>query len=248
MAPRTPFAVAALCLAGLGWSAWSPQSCPVPRPTLWAAIRDTLWPSQSHRDGDATWAHLDSTGLPGATATWCNPLQNDAAARAAGRAIYAQHCATCHGEHGGGDGPGAAQADPDPYAFTRPEFAGMREPPGLAVLYAVVTRGIDGTTMQAFGETLGPWERLAVLAYISELPGAEAMRASRDWADSLRSRRQAHYRPLPSRLPGNPHQHDGPFVGRDHAVRHAGWRAHQIPRRHVPCLVSHRHARPPAQD
>ena len=64
----------------------------------------------------------------------------------------------------------------------------MREPPGLAVLYAIVTRGIDGTTMRAFGETLGPWERLAVLAYISELPGAEAVRASRAWADSLRSR------------------------------------------------------------
>ena len=164
------------------------QACPAPRAAIWAGVRDSLWPLITHRGGDAAWAHLEPGALPGASAGWCNPLAPDPAARAAGRAIYVQHCATCHGDQGRGDGPSAGAADPGPYDFARPEFAGMREPPGLAVLYAIVTRGIDGTTMRAFGETLGPWERLAVLAYISELPGAEAVRASRAWADSLRSR------------------------------------------------------------
>lgn len=190
MAPRSLFAIAALCLAGLDRSAQPPQSCPAPRAAIWAGVRDTLWPLIAHREGDHAWAHLEPERLPGATAAWCNPLQQVAAARAAGRSIYVQHCATCHGEQGRGDGPGAGVADPVPHDFTRPEFAGMREPPGLAMLYAIVTRGIDGTTMRSFGETLGPWERLAVLAYINELPGAEAVRASRAWADSLRSRRQ----------------------------------------------------------
>jgi hypothetical protein len=75
-----------------------------------------------------------------------------------------------------------------PFAFTAPLFAGMREPPGPAVLYAIVTRGIDGTTMRAFGE-LGPWERLAVLAYITRLPGDSALAAQKAWADTLKARR-----------------------------------------------------------
>jgi high-affinity iron transporter len=183
-------AVAAACLAGLGLTARPPQACPAPRAALWAGVRDSLWPLLTHQGGDPAWAHLEPGALPGASASWCNPLGPDPAARAAGHAIYAQHCASCHGEQGRGDGPGAGVADPAPYDFTKPEFAGMREPPGPAVLYAIVTRGIDSTAMRAFGGTLGPWERLAVLAYIAELPGPEAVRASRAWADSLRLRRR----------------------------------------------------------
>lgn len=165
------------------------QSCPAPRATLWAAVRDTVWPRIAHRDGDAAWAHLEPDALPGRSATWCNPLVNDAGARAAGSSLYAQYCASCHGDEGRGDGPGAGVANPDPYNFTRPEFAGMREPPGPAVLYAIIARGIDGTTMAAFPDLSG-WERLAIVAYLMEMPGRAAVQNSRDWADSLRRRRQ----------------------------------------------------------
>ena len=68
------------------------------------------------------------------------------------RAAYDQSvqtttCAICHGDLGKGDGVGAGMDEPRPYDFTRPEFAGMRAPPGTAVLYAILTRGIDGTRM-----------------------------------------------------------------------------------------------------
>lgn len=176
------------------------QSCPAPRPSQWSAVRDTLWPLIVHRDGDATWAHLEPAALSGQSATWCNPLAADASARSAGPLLYAQYCASCHGDEGRGDGPGAAVADPPPYDFTRPEFAGMREPPGPAVLYAMVTRGIDGTTMRAHGEVLSGWERLAVIAYIMEMPGRAAMQNSRAWADTLLLRRAAGSRvPAPVR-------------------------------------------------
>lgn len=170
----------------------APQACLAPRPSVWSAVRDTLWPLIVHRDGDATWAHLEAAALSGQSATWCNPLAADASARSAGPLLYAQYCASCHGDEGRGDGPGAAVADPPPYDFTRPEFAGMREPPGPAVLYAMVTRGIDGTTMRAHGEVLSGWERLAVIAYIMEMPGRAAMQNSRAWADTLRARRDRH--------------------------------------------------------
>jgi mono/diheme cytochrome c family protein len=166
------------------------QSCPAPRASQWAAVRDESWPLIEHRDGDEAWAHLDPTGLPGSSANWCNPLQGDSEAVRAGRALYAQQCAICHGDQGKGDGPGSSQASVTPYDFTRAEFAGMREPPGPAVLYAILTRGIDGTLMRGFAGELGGWERLAVIAYVTQLPGGAAMQAGRAWADSLRARRR----------------------------------------------------------
>src|SRR6266853_967513 len=135
-------AIAATAVAVTAFAASSSatlgQSCPTPRAAQWAAIRDDSWPLIEHRDGDEAWAHLDPAGLPGASATWCNPLQGDSEAVRAGRALYAQQCASCHGDQGKGDGPGSSQASVTPYDFTRPDFAGMREPPGPAVLYAIL--------------------------------------------------------------------------------------------------------------
>jgi mono/diheme cytochrome c family protein len=171
-------------------SAISQQSCPAPRVSQWSSIRDSVWPLIGHQDGDEVWAHLVPENLPGASGTWCNPLQRDSEAIAAGRSLYATACASCHGDQGKGDGPGAAQADPRPYDFTRPEFAGMREPPGPAVLYAIITRGIDGTAMTGLARDLGGWERLAVMAYVTGMPGRDAIARSREWADTLRARRR----------------------------------------------------------
>ena len=143
----------------------------------------------SHRDGDEAWAHLDPAGLPPNVGSWCNPLQADAEAISAGRAIYTASCASCHGDRGKGDGPGAGQSDIRPFDFTQPMFAGMREPPGTAVEYTIITRGIDGTTMAAHGNELSGWERLAVIAYLATFPPRDAITQSRTWADSLRARR-----------------------------------------------------------
>jgi mono/diheme cytochrome c family protein len=162
-------------------------SCPAI--SAWSAVPDSAWPLITHRDGDDAWAHLEPAHLPGDAAGWCNPLQDDSAATRAGRATFQSYCATCHGDLGAGDGPGAAVADPRPYNFTNPEFAGLREPPGPAVLYAIVTRGIGETNMNAFAQFLSPRERLQVLAYIATLPGPSAVARSRAWADTLRARR-----------------------------------------------------------
>jgi mono/diheme cytochrome c family protein len=181
----------ALCSLSVAARPSARQACAAPRASQWAAIHDSSWPLLEHRDGDEAWAHLDPSGLPGSAATWCNPLQGDSEAVRAGRALYAQQCAMCHGDQGRGDGPGGAQTSVTPYDFTRPEFAGMREPPGPGVLYAILTRGIDGTLMRGFAGELGGWERLAVIAYVTQLPGNVATHGSRAWADSLRARRQA---------------------------------------------------------
>ena len=164
--------------------------CPAPRVSDWSSIRDTLWPLIVHRSGDETWAHLEPDSLPRTSATWCNPLQNNAEALAMGRDLFRDACASCHGEQGRGDGPAGGVQDPPPYDFTRSEFAGMREAPGAGVLYAIITRGIDGTSMTGFGgNVLSGYERLALMAYVTSLPGRDAIAASGAWADSLRARR-----------------------------------------------------------
>ena len=192
------------CAALLGLTAWdfdsrfpmadsrSVQSCPAPRVSDWSSIRDTLWPLIVHRDGDEAWAHLEPDSLPRNSATWCNPLQNSPEAIRAGRDTYVAVCASCHGDEGRGDGPAGGVQTPPPYDFTRREFAGMREAPGAGVLYAIVTRGIDGTSMTGFpSSVLSGYERLAVIAYITSLPGPGAIAASGAWADTLRARRAA---------------------------------------------------------
>lgn len=47
-----------------------------------------------------------------------NPLTNDAATLAAGKAIYTKECQSCHGKSGKGDGPSAAQLDKNAGNFT----------------------------------------------------------------------------------------------------------------------------------
>jgi hypothetical protein len=159
-----------------------------PQPAVWAAVRDSAWPLLTHVDGDSAWAHLEPDSLPRSSAAWCNPLDPRRSAVAAGRQIYGQYCAACHGATGRGDGPGAGVMPPAPFDFTAPVFAGMREPPGPAVLYAILTRGVAGTTMRGFPE-LGPWERLAVLEFITRLPGDSALARQKAWAETLEARR-----------------------------------------------------------
>ncbi len=187
---RGAWGVALLLVAALPHpTSHAPHPAACPEPAQWASLPDSSWPLITHRDGDSAWAHLEPAHLPAGTASWCNPLEDDSAALAEGRAIFHSYCATCHGDGGAGDGPGASQADPRPFNFTQREFAGMREAPGPAVLYDIVTRGIGETNMNAFSQFLDARKRLAVTAYIGTLPGPVAIANSRAWADTLRARR-----------------------------------------------------------
>jgi len=49
-----------------------------------------------------------------------NPVKSDAASIANGKALYTQHCKSCHGTKGKGDGPKAAQLDTECGDFTKP--------------------------------------------------------------------------------------------------------------------------------
>ncbi|HEX4875246.1 MAG TPA: c-type cytochrome [Chitinophagaceae bacterium] len=60
--------------------------------------------------------------VPDAYKNKVNPLKGDAASLTDGKALWGQHCKSCHGTKGKGDGPKASQLDTDPGDFTKASF------------------------------------------------------------------------------------------------------------------------------
>ena len=81
---------------------------------------------------------------------------------ARGTALFAEHCASCHGATGLGDGIAARGLDPAPTNFHERERQALRSAHGL---FNTITRGVEGTAMRSFKE-LSDADRWA-LAYVS---------------------------------------------------------------------------------
>lgn len=61
-----------------------------------------------------------------------------------GRELFAQHCVSCHGVSGGGDGPSAMSLRPRPRSFRDPEITATLSP---VRAFNAVTDGVPGTAM-----------------------------------------------------------------------------------------------------
>jgi DMSO reductase family type II enzyme heme b subunit len=71
-----------------------------------------------------------------------------------GRALYAQHCAACHGERGDGQGTASVWLYPKPRNFSAGQFK-IKSTPGLSLptdedLLQSVKRGLPGSSMLSF--------------------------------------------------------------------------------------------------
>jgi cbb3-type cytochrome oxidase cytochrome c subunit len=88
----------------------------------------------------------------------------DASANA-GRGIYTQNCAACHGMEGRGNGPNAISIEKKPANFTRPFY---KQYPDDFWFYRI-TEGVAGTRMPRFGETLTEEQRWYLVAYLKTL-------------------------------------------------------------------------------
>lgn len=84
---------------------------------------------------------------------------------AAGARLFGEHCASCHGVQGKGDGPLAPGMEPAPSDFH--DEARMRQR-SLYGLYNTITLGVGGTPMRAFAE-LSESERWALAFYAGSL-------------------------------------------------------------------------------
>ncbi|WP_409371993.1 FTR1 family protein [Sphingopyxis terrae] len=90
---------------------------------------------------------------------------------ARGRTLYAQHCASCHGAAGKGDGPQSAGLDPPPIAFTDPARARERS---IFALFQVIEQGLEGTSMASFAQ-LPPQDRWALALYAGSFAYPEGL-------------------------------------------------------------------------
>lgn len=95
------------------------------------------------------------------------------------RALYDQHCATCHGPQGRGDGPEADGLEPAPTDF---HDLGRRDQRTLFGLYNTITLGVEGTAMQGF-DGLSEDQRWDLAFHVAALgvPGERLEAGRRAW-------------------------------------------------------------------
>lgn len=90
-----------------------------------------------------------------------NPIQMDAAAYARGRMLYQQHCLSCHGIGGRGDGPLGRSLNPRPADL---RIHVMDHPEGQ--LYGWITDGVPGTAMPGFRDVVPADDRWRLVGFI----------------------------------------------------------------------------------
>lgn len=91
---------------------------------------------------------------------------NSDAAANAGRGIYTQNCAACHGLEGRGNGPNAITLEKKPPNLTRDYY---KQYPDEQWFYRI-SEGVTGTRMPRFGEILTEEQRWYLVAYLKTLP------------------------------------------------------------------------------
>ena len=95
-----------------------------------------------------------------------NPIPPNSESVAAGQAVFAVHCAPCHGETGKGDGPLGVVLNP------RPADLSLHAVPGVhtdAQLYEWITDGFPGSAMPAWKTRLSDTDRWNLVNYIRTL-------------------------------------------------------------------------------
>ncbi len=101
------------------------------------------------------------------------PIQGDAQA---GKALFANHCATCHGTKGeGGHGTGVTYSRPRDFPIIPPALnnVGFLYSASDRLIRATIQHGRAGTPMASFADRLSPKEMDDVVAYVrsfSEAP------------------------------------------------------------------------------
>ncbi|MBS2009595.1 MAG: cbb3-type cytochrome c oxidase subunit II [Cyanobacteria bacterium SZAS TMP-1] len=91
---------------------------------------------------------------------------NSDAAANAGRGIYTQNCAACHGLEGRGNGPNAITLEKKPPNLTRDYYKQYSD----EFWFYRVSEGVVGTRMPRWNEILSPEQRWYLVAYLKTLP------------------------------------------------------------------------------
>ncbi|MGH7331359.1 MAG: CopD family protein, partial [Candidatus Rokuibacteriota bacterium] len=98
------------------------------------------------------------------------PVTYHAASIAPGMSVYLQHCATCHGATGAGDGP-SVPGLPRPPVDLRSAPTSLRH---AGEIFWMIAHGVPGRGMPGFEHRLGEAERWHVINFLRALGSAEA--------------------------------------------------------------------------
>ncbi|SRR5260370_40895883 len=92
-----------------------------------------------------------------------NPVAADAASLAAGKQVYDRQCASCHGDHGKGDGPMGEEMNPGPGDLSGADW---KHGSSDAEVFAVIRDGVKYTGMRAYGRKLTTHQMWDVVNYV----------------------------------------------------------------------------------
>jgi mono/diheme cytochrome c family protein len=100
-----------------------------------------------------------------------NPVAADAASIAAGNALYAKHCAGCHGDTGKGDGTMGDELNPKPANLTDADW---KHGSSDGEIFTAVRNGIKGTGMKAFSRKMTAHQTWDVVNYLRSIGPAKS--------------------------------------------------------------------------
>jgi cbb3-type cytochrome c oxidase subunit III len=95
-----------------------------------------------------------------------NPVEMNAESIAAGQKVYAQNCASCHGESGKGDGKMGAELKPPPSNLTDAEW---KHGSSDGEMFTVVRDGVRTTPMKSFKSKLTTDQMWQVVNYMRSI-------------------------------------------------------------------------------
>jgi mono/diheme cytochrome c family protein len=113
---------------------------------------------------------LRLAAIPRQASALKNPVSLDKDVLAAARAHYADHCASCHANDGGGDSMIGRGLNPRPPDMRKSETQELTD----GALYYIITNGIRFTGMPAFGEKADnpqDMDSWGLVHFIRHLPG-----------------------------------------------------------------------------
>lgn len=112
-----------------------------------------------------TVAAVAAFGVTGVLSAFAAGAPKDKASVAAGKALFGQYCATCHGNSGKGDGVASKGLNPPPRNFTGKFKFGKDD----ASLFKTIGKGSPGTAMPGWAATMNDKQRWQVVSFIKTL-------------------------------------------------------------------------------
>jgi mono/diheme cytochrome c family protein len=83
-----------------------------------------------------------------------------------GRDLFQQHCKSCHGAEGRGDGPAGASLRPPPRDFT--QAGSWKNGTGMAAMFHTLATGVPGSAMASY-DFLTKKDRMALVHHVQSL-------------------------------------------------------------------------------